>query len=78
MQNTGTRVAIRKLAKAIPGKASAFTPVAQSAVPIPNDMRPERGHTADVAGNSMIAHVALHHLAEPAGHITHAAMHPTT
>jgi len=75
MQDAGTREpAIRKWAKAFPGEVAAITPAAESAVPIPNDLRPEGEHTLDIARDSMIIHVALHHLAEPSGHVGDAVM----
>ena len=76
MQDTGTREpAVRKLAKAFPGEASAVPPAAECAVPVPGDLRPEGEHTLDIAGDSMIVHVPLHHPAEPPGHISDAGMH---
>src|SRR5271157_4421688 len=78
MQNAGTREpAIRKGAEAIPGEASAVTPAAQCAEPVPDDLRPEGEHTLDIAGDCMIIHVALHHPAEPPSHISDAVMHLT-
>jgi hypothetical protein len=67
MQDTGTREpTIRKGTKTSPGAdATAITPTAQRLKPMLYGSRPERLHTGQVAGESMIVQVALHPAAKP-------------
>jgi len=78
MQHAGTREpTISKRAKTIPGDAMAIAPSPERMIPVPDDLRPETGNAVQIAGDSMVVHVALHHAAEPVSQRAAAVMHMT-